>query len=485
MLVTVNFSENVFVNTASGTPSLQLNDGGAAIYTSGSGSSALTFSYTVGALGSGQNVADLALAATNALSLNGGTIIDAAGNAAVVTAANNYNPAGKLTVDTIAPIVTKVLSSVASGEVKTGGTIRVTLDTSEAVNVSGSPTLLLNDGGTASYDATHSTPTALAFDYSVAAGQVTTDLVVSGIQLPSTSSIEDLASNHANLSSAGANLGLQINTASTGQAGPSGGNFSISGVNELELFGPSTANVTFAGGSTGTLILDSSAAYSGTIAGFTGTGTGAPATSDKLDLRDINFSSPGFIESYANNVLTVSDGTHLANINFSGSYTPASFHFASDGSNGTLITDPPTTSNQSIVSAIPPIDAPITVADGSTVELASACASQVTFDGSIGTGVLQLDRSVDFTGTVAGMIGQDTLDLRDINYSKVQTPTFSNTDMNAPGTLSVTDGVHTANIALLTSYMAAAFVTSNDGYGGTSIQVHPEPVHMLVTTSHA
>ena len=79
----------------------------------------------------------------------------------------------------------------------------------------------------------------------------------------------------------------------------------------------------------------------GTIAGFTGTGTGEPATSDKLDLRDIDFASSQFATSYENNVLTVTDGSHAAHINIVGSYTLENFHFTSDGSGGTLVTDPP------------------------------------------------------------------------------------------------------------------------------------------------
>ena len=58
MTLTVNLSEAVTV--AGGTPTLTLNDGGTATYTGGSGTNALTFSYTVGA---GQNTADLAVTA--------------------------------------------------------------------------------------------------------------------------------------------------------------------------------------------------------------------------------------------------------------------------------------------------------------------------------------------------------------------------------------------------------------------------------------
>src|SRR4029077_6820497 len=50
--LTVAFSEAVTVNTSGGTPTLALNDSGAATYTGGSGSNSLTFSYTVAA---GQN----------------------------------------------------------------------------------------------------------------------------------------------------------------------------------------------------------------------------------------------------------------------------------------------------------------------------------------------------------------------------------------------------------------------------------------------
>ena len=65
------------MTVAGGTPTLALNDGGTATYVSGSGSNALVFSYTVAA---GQSTADLALAASNAIALNGATIRDAAGN---------------------------------------------------------------------------------------------------------------------------------------------------------------------------------------------------------------------------------------------------------------------------------------------------------------------------------------------------------------------------------------------------------------------
>jgi hypothetical protein len=39
-------------------------------------------------------------------------------------------------------------------------------------------------------------------------------------------------------------------------------------------------------------------------------------------------------------LLTVTDGTHTANIDFFGKYTISNFLVSNDGSNGTLIVDP-------------------------------------------------------------------------------------------------------------------------------------------------
>ena len=94
--LTVAFSEAVTVNTSGGTPTLALNDGGAATYTGGSGSNSLIFSYTVAA---GQNTSDLTVTAFN---LNGATVRDGAGNAANLAGAVT-NPSGTLIIDTVAP----------------------------------------------------------------------------------------------------------------------------------------------------------------------------------------------------------------------------------------------------------------------------------------------------------------------------------------------------------------------------------------------
>ncbi|MFD1628881.1 Ig-like domain-containing protein [Pseudopedobacter beijingensis] len=83
--IQVNFSENV---TVTGTPTLTLETGTTdrvVNYVSGSGTSTLTFSYTVQA---GDISADLDYVSATALAFNSGTIKDAAGNSATLTLPN-------------------------------------------------------------------------------------------------------------------------------------------------------------------------------------------------------------------------------------------------------------------------------------------------------------------------------------------------------------------------------------------------------------
>jgi hypothetical protein len=80
--IQASFNEPV---TVTGTPLLALETGandGMALYTSGSGTATLTFTYSVA---SGQNSADLDYVSAQAMALNGGTITDAGGNGATLT----------------------------------------------------------------------------------------------------------------------------------------------------------------------------------------------------------------------------------------------------------------------------------------------------------------------------------------------------------------------------------------------------------------
>jgi serralysin len=132
--------------------------------------------------------------------------------------------------------------------------------------------------------------------------------------------------------------GINWSASDTAPWSPFNVNISLtaSPVDALELTGADAGSVTFSS-PTGMLILDHSSTFSGEIFNFTG--DGSLAGSDQINLKDISFNSVH--DSYANGVLTITDGTNTAELNFNGSYTLANFKFANDGSGGTIVYDPP------------------------------------------------------------------------------------------------------------------------------------------------
>ncbi len=178
--VQMNFTEVVVVT---GAPQLTLETGAVdatATYSSGSGSTALFFDYTIGA---GENSLDLDYAATNSLTLNGGTIRDEQGNNATLTlvapgATGSLAETSSLIVDTTHPIVTSVTSGKANGTYGVGTSIGVQVLFNRVVTVTGTPQIALATGPSSAlvdYVSGSGTSTLL-FNYTVAAGQNSSDL---------------------------------------------------------------------------------------------------------------------------------------------------------------------------------------------------------------------------------------------------------------------------------------------------------------------
>jgi len=219
--ITVDFNKSV---TVTGTPQLALNSGGTASYSSGSGTNTLTFTYTVAA---GQNSADLDYTSTSALSLNGGTITGASGNAILTLpapgATGSLGANKDIVIDTTSPTVTGVSSTNGNGTYGTGAVISITIGFSTSVNVTGTPQLALNSGGTASYSSGSGTGT-LTFSYTVGAGQNSALLDYTSTAALSLNggTIKDASNNSANLTlpapgatgSLGANKSIVIDTTS-------------------------------------------------------------------------------------------------------------------------------------------------------------------------------------------------------------------------------------------------------------------------------
>ena len=111
---------------------------------------------------------------------------------------NSPPPPAAATVVSIAASGTGIQNG--NGDLDAGQTVTLTVTFSEAVTVTGSPSLALNDGGTASLTGGSGT-NSLTFNYTVAAGQNTSDLTVSSLNLNS-GTIEDASLNNADVSGA-------------------------------------------------------------------------------------------------------------------------------------------------------------------------------------------------------------------------------------------------------------------------------------------
>jgi fibronectin-binding autotransporter adhesin len=111
----------------------------------------------------------------------------------------------------------------------------------------------------------------------------------------------------------------------------------IVGGGVLELDGVVGEKVTFADNGPGTLILGDSAAFTGTVAGFSKTGA------NQIDLKDIAYDASDTVAySAKTHAVTVSDagGTVLAAIILKDSYAGSTFTLSDGGAEGTVLTDP-------------------------------------------------------------------------------------------------------------------------------------------------
>ncbi|WP_290612287.1 Ig-like domain-containing protein, partial [Arsukibacterium sp. UBA3155] len=196
----INFSENVTVNTGGGTPQLAIAVGATtrqASYISGSGSSAILFSYTVQA---GDNDSDGISIGT--LSANGGTLSDTTGNNATLTL-NSVGATTSVLVDASVPTVASV-TVPANATYVSGQNLDFAVNFDESVTVNtagGTPQLAITVGATtrqASY-ASGSGSSALLFRYTVQTGDNDTDGISIGTLSANGGTLRDAGNNDATL----------------------------------------------------------------------------------------------------------------------------------------------------------------------------------------------------------------------------------------------------------------------------------------------
>jgi hypothetical protein len=109
------------------------------------------------------------------------------------------------------------------------------------------------------------------------------------------------------------------------------------------------------------------------------------------------------------------------------------------------------------------------IIDGTATLQFSAPSSMQTTFGQDAAGTLRLDDSLHFSGVVSGFGADDHLDLSDITFGAGVTHNYLANAEGTGGTLTVSDGAHTANISLLGQYTAEGFHMNDDHHTGTLI----------------
>jgi autotransporter passenger strand-loop-strand repeat protein len=204
----------------------------------------------------------------------------------------------------------------------------------------------------------------------------------------------------------------------------------------VDVLSGGTANIRFlSNGSGGLEIADtqnSTSAFTGAVSGFGGINhanrkqfidlvsvtSGAGITSSYVSANAGNTSGALFVSS---------GGVTVASIEFIGAYSAGDFHITSGFGGTVAITDP----------------------------------------GVFNGGSIQPDAGTAFP--------RNGIDLPNIAFGARTTLAYSENATGAGGTLTVSDGRHAATIALLGNYMAASFVMTADGHGGTLVTESPQP----------
>ncbi len=295
-------------------------------------------------VGSGATEYVFGITASATASSGGVEIVESSGGAANGTALSGgtqyvYGSATGTTATSGSEIVVELAGSMSGANLGSGA-IEVIYGTDRATTVS---------GGATQYDyASASGDTVLSGGVGIIeVGGSTSGSVISGTQYVYGSAGNDTVQSGGLIvveNGAGVS-GLHVDSggvAYVGSGGIAAGAIISGGTLEIASGGSTGGGaVTFSTSAGGTLQLDASMSFGGLVAGF-----GKP---EALDLRDISYISGTTSETFAeagsnlSGTLTVSDGTHVANITLLGQYVAGQFNLVSDGAGGTLVTDPPLT----------------------------------------------------------------------------------------------------------------------------------------------
>ncbi len=288
--ITVTFSENVFINSelfqedGTGRPRLTLETGTSdqqPYYHSGSGGPVLVWIYVVA---EGDNISALDVQSTSALALNGGAIIDVAGNNAVLTlpepgSANSLSTKTDIVIDTTKPTMTITAANssgtaVASGSTTNDQTLILTFTASEPTTNFIIDDVTIVGGALSNFTASSSTVYTATFtpsNYSVSA------VNVSANKFTDAASNNNIASNQFTWSRDNTAPSMTITASDGTNSIPDGATTNDKSIIVFFTASEPTTNftvddVTLSGGTLGNFLASSPSLY---IASFTPTSNGA------------------------------------------------------------------------------------------------------------------------------------------------------------------------------------------------------------------
>ncbi len=194
--VTINFNKAVTLAGA-GTLDLTLDTGEVVSIAAISGATTATGTYTVGA---GETSADLnvtGIALSGAATLRD-SVPNNPNNANLALPSSNLANNKAIVIDGVAPVITSITSTTADGRYGPGAVINVRLNFSKNVTLTGGSLGVTLDTGDVLSIPTISNATQANVNYTVGAGDTSTDLNVTGIALNSATLNDQVANNPNN-----------------------------------------------------------------------------------------------------------------------------------------------------------------------------------------------------------------------------------------------------------------------------------------------
>jgi hypothetical protein len=109
----------------------------------------------------------------------------------------------------------------------------------------------------------------------------------------------------------------------------------------------------------------------------------------------------------------------------------------------------------------------VEIAGNAIIEFGGLASNSIALDANA-TGLIIFDHSDAFSGALSGLNSDDLIDLKDLQFGASTTLSYTE-DGSGNGLLTVSDGIHSAQLHLLGGYQPGNFSLTSDGQGGVLV----------------